>query len=768
MSTEPQYRASLDGPSGGLVTQFDLHLRIIADRYLGFFLERRRIEEVYIDSLWRLHHKAKAIDSFFDSRTEPSTTRVAWNEIRDNVERETQARQAFLNTLTSDIINPLTVLKESQDRTRKRIKEDLKGSALAHADYAENTLPKLKRAYLKKCQEFEDHRLASASSPSAVGQFPSAPEGSTVPSSRSNPNLPSKSYIASPQPLRPLDRKPSGGAPRNRSPSTSTAFSDLAQHGDDIGVNRIHTQTDFPLTGKKQLNQLITLLDKEGGIRGSNRNADNALRSVRAKREAEDADKDYRRAVHWLETLRIRRVKILEGGYNSLERFVFEGTDIVKKVLVTYADTMIATYTTQNYLATHARSAVEKVSAETDTSILAASLHRSFTLSIPPPTLYYNYHVGECQDLIFGVTLVDYATARSSENDVPKTLRICIDEIDKRGLDAEGIYRVSGRHANVQELQHKLERSERAFSFNSYTDDIYSVASFLKELPEPLFRFPLQDRIQHSEDMADHAANDFVLLRSKIRRLPPVHRTSLKALVEHLSRVASHADKNKMDPKNLAIVFSPVVFGEDEIPQGDLLSVQPTKDSVMENLIENAYTLFDERLPPSSPPLPPAPGGEPVPATSYGSSHTKVTLPQSGEVEVADFTPELPPRPTSSIHPSARSNPPMSPSRLSIDLSASLASTPSPPPPALPARVQIPTDGTEQPTQGQITDLSAVEAVERAPNQYRVSIFPPLASAPELQQQQSTAESIPETPLTTSTRTSRSYECLDIPLRQVD
>ncbi len=40
MSTEPQSKVSLDGPSNGLVTQFDLHLRVIADRYLGFFLER--------------------------------------------------------------------------------------------------------------------------------------------------------------------------------------------------------------------------------------------------------------------------------------------------------------------------------------------------------------------------------------------------------------------------------------------------------------------------------------------------------------------------------------------------------------------------------------------------------------------------------------------------------------------------------------------------------------------------------------------------------
>ena len=76
---------------------------------------------------------------------------------------------------------------------------------------------------------------------------------------------------------------------------------------------------------------------------------------------------------------------------------------------------------------------------------------------------------------------------------------------------------------------------------------------------------------------ADHAANDFVVLRSKIRRLPPVHRASLKALLEHLSRIASHADRNKMDAKNLSIVFSPVIFGEDEIPQGDLLNVQPAK-----------------------------------------------------------------------------------------------------------------------------------------------------------------------------------------------
>lgn len=67
-------------------------------------------------------------------------------------------------------------------------------------------------------------------------------------------------------------------------------------------------------------------------------------------------------------------------------------------------------------------------------------------------------------------------------------------------------------------------------------------------------------------------------MRSKIRRLPVVHRETLRALVEHLSRVAAFSDKNKMDIRNLAIVFCTVIFGEEDIPKGgDLLSVQNVK-----------------------------------------------------------------------------------------------------------------------------------------------------------------------------------------------
>ncbi|KAH7929352.1 RhoGAP-domain-containing protein [Leucogyrophana mollusca] len=670
----------------GPMPLFEHHLRVLTDSYLSFFQERKRIEEVYVESLLKLHRKVKSLDTYLDDRADLSTARKAWNEVRDNVEREAQTRQAFLTTLTVDVVNSLTALKETQDRTRKRIKEDLKESGNAYNEYAENMLPKLKRGYLKKCQEVEDHKAAAAAAPPHT---PYAEQGGTALSnSRSNPSLPSKPVVTSPHPLRPLDRRPSGSGPttRNRSPSTSTAFSDFAQHG------------------KKQLNQLITFLDKTGTVKESLgvRSDSSALRAVRAKREADEADKEYRKGVHWLETLRLRRTKILESAYKSLEMFVHEYSSTVKDVLEKYIDNMTATSMTQTQLSSHARSMVDKISPEKDVAIVSTHIPRSLASATPKPILYYNYNVGECNDLIFGVSLVDYATARGlAEGDVPKIVRICIQEVDQRGLESEGVYRVSGRHAIVQDLQHKIERNEAAFKFNPLTDDVYAVSSLLKlylrELPEPIFRYPLQDRIDHTEDRAEHQSNNFALLRSKIRRLPLIHRATLRALLEHLARVAALSDKNKMDSKNLAIVFGGVIFGEDEIPKvGDLLSVQSWKDTLMEDLIKNASVLFDEPSASNSPPLPAAPIGEPTPTYTYGSSHTRIgsVPPRSQSPRTQeDFTPRLPLRPTGSIHPSLRANP-VSPMRATMDI------PPLPPRPATSDEEGPPSPTTEEEESG--------------------------------------------------------------------
>lgn len=662
ITTDSARPSTSEAPAqSGPVPLFDQHLKVLSDSYLSFFQDRKRIEEVYVESLLRLHRKIKSVDAWLDDRsTELSSARRAWSEVVDNVEREAQTRQAFLSTLTEDAVNALTTLKETQERTRKRIKDDIKDSNNAYADYAENTLPKLKRTYLRKCQEVEDLKAAATAPAPSVQNTPYMDqEGGNVPSSRSNPNLPAKPVVTGPQVLRPLDRRPSGTAPgpRNRSPSSSGTFSDFAQHG------------------KKQLNQLMTFLDKGGNVRETLgvRSENSALRAVRAKREADEADKEYRKGVHWLETLRLRKTKILKSAYASLETFTHEYTSTVKIVLEKYVDNLMATTVTQTQLSEHARAVIQKISPEKDLALATNQLPRSMASLIQKPILYYNYNVGECNDLIFGVSLVDYATSRGlSEGVVPRIVQLCIAEVDRKGLETEGIYRVSGRHAVVQDLQHKVERDETNFKFNPITDDVYAVASLLKmylrELPEPLFKYPLQDRGEYT-DAREHS--QLFQMRSKIRRLPAIHRETLRTTVEHLARVAEHSDKNKMDIKNLAIVFSNVIFGEDELPKGgDLLSMQHVKDTRMEDLILNAPQLFEEHPLSSSPPLPAAPAGEVPPVYQYGSSHTRIaSVPpalQSPRRE-EDFTPVLPPRPTSSIHPSLRANP-VSPIRATAEI----------------------------------------------------------------------------------------------------
>jgi hypothetical protein len=144
-------------------------------------------------------------------------------------------------------------------------------------------------------------------------------------------------------------------------------------------------------------------------------------------------------------------------------------------------------------LARNTRGVVEKALAGTDTSDLRASFRRALSFSIPPLTLYRNHRPGAYSDLIFGVPLVDVET---DEDNIPKVMKMCIEEVEKRGLNTKKIYSVGhSLDAEVLQLRRRIE-SEKSFSFNP-TDSIHSAAMLLKrylwDLPEPLLVFSLRD-----------------------------------------------------------------------------------------------------------------------------------------------------------------------------------------------------------------------------------------------------------------------------------
>ncbi len=82
---------------------------------------------------------------------------------------------------------------------------------------------------------------------------------------------------------------------------------------------------------------------------------------------------------------------------------------------------------------------IQQALAGVDTFDLRASLHLALSYSIPPLTLYHNYHPGANSDLIFGIPLGDITTNRDY---VPKVMRMCIEEVERRGMHAEKIYSV--------------------------------------------------------------------------------------------------------------------------------------------------------------------------------------------------------------------------------------------------------------------------------------------------------------------------------------
>jgi hypothetical protein len=148
---------------------------------------------------------------------------------------------------------------------------------------------------------------------------------------------------------------------------------------------------------------------------------------------------------------------------------------------------------------------------------------------------------------------------------------------------------------------------------------------------------------------AKYTENDFSLLRAKICELHPVNRATLRALSWHLSRVASHLNKNKMTLKALTNRFSYAVLRGNAILQdgihvkarritsSKISQLISSEASVMEDLIQNVHTLFDEQSS-QSPPVPSPDMADTTSTLTYGSLFSSPEFQQPAEVPVMGST----------------------------------------------------------------------------------------------------------------------------------
>ncbi|KAM9424097.1 rho GTPase-activating protein 23-like [Pholidichthys leucotaenia] len=187
----------------------------------------------------------------------------------------------------------------------------------------------------------------------------------------------------------------------------------------------------------------------------------------------------------------------------------------------------------------------------------------------------------------FGVRLEDCQPAVNHKY-VPLIVEMCCGVVEASGLEYTGIYRVPGNNAMVSNLQEHLNKGMDINTAEERWQDLNVISSLLKsffrKLPEPLFTddkyndFIDANRIEDAEDRLK-------TMKKLIHDLPDHYYHTLKFLVGHLKRVADHSEKNKMEPRNLALVFGPTLVRTSEDNMTDMVTHMPDRYKIVETLI---------------------------------------------------------------------------------------------------------------------------------------------------------------------------------------
>ncbi|XP_036408116.1 rho GTPase-activating protein 23-like isoform X2 [Megalops cyprinoides] len=198
----------------------------------------------------------------------------------------------------------------------------------------------------------------------------------------------------------------------------------------------------------------------------------------------------------------------------------------------------------------------------------------------------------------FGVRLEDCQPSANNKF-IPLIVEICCGLVEDMGLEYTGIYRVPGNNALVSSLQEQLNKGGDINPTEERWQDLNVVSSLLKsffrKLPEPLFTDDKYNDFIDANRM-ENAGDRLKTMKKLIHDLPVHYYHTLKFLVGHLKTVADHSEKNKMEPRNLALVFGPTLVRTSEDNMTDMVTHMPDRYKIVETLIQHHDWFFNEDL----------------------------------------------------------------------------------------------------------------------------------------------------------------------------
>lgn len=180
------------------------------------------------------------------------------------------------------------------------------------------------------------------------------------------------------------------------------------------------------------------------------------------------------------------------------------------------------------------------------------------------------------ESVIFGVDIRKVVEKENTGLMVPLLIQKCIMEIEKRGCQVVGLYRLCGSAAVKKELREAFERDSKAVVLceNQYPDiNVITgvLKDYLRELPSPLITKQLYEAVldtmaknplKMSSSSCENDPSDSEYASDLLDCLPDVEKATLKMLLDHLKLVASYHEVNKMTCQNLAVCFGPVLLSQ--------------------------------------------------------------------------------------------------------------------------------------------------------------------------------------------------------------
>ena len=164
----------------------------------------------------------------------------------------------------------------------------------------------------------------------------------------------------------------------------------------------------------------------------------------------------------------------------------------------------------------------------------------------------------DLQKNVFGVDLSTQVSVDGA--DIPHVVTECVAQVEARGMELEGIYRLSGMTSRVRVLKQQYSLGLRPDLAAEL--EVPNVTSLLKdyfrELPTSLISPPVI--VSLIAALAAPEESRLALAKDALATLPPVHLRTLRFLLDHLLRVAGKSEVNKMDVGNLSVVFGPTLM----------------------------------------------------------------------------------------------------------------------------------------------------------------------------------------------------------------